>query len=111
MIYVIAWTFKPENRDAIQDRFMAFRTPGGRPPEGVSLLGRWHGVGTNKGVGVAESDDPVAVAKLLEKWTDLMSFDVYPALNDQDVAEVIQSKVSYGFRPAKRQTKKPPRRR
>jgi len=84
MIFVIAWTFKPENRDAIQARF---KETGGLPPEGVKMLGRWHGIGTNKGVVVAESNDAVAVAKWAQGWSDLMSFDVYPALTDEDTVK------------------------
>lgn len=84
MIFVIAWTFKPENRDAIQARF---KETGGLPPEGVKMLGRWHGIGTNKGVVVAESNDAVAVAKAAQGWSDLMSFDVYPALTDEDTVK------------------------
>ena len=86
MIYVVAWTFKPEHRDAIQARF---RETGGLPPEGVKMIGRWHGTGTNKGVCVAETDDALAMARWAQQWSDLMSFDVYPALTDEDTAKVI----------------------
>ncbi len=84
MIHVIAWTFKPEHRNAVQARF---KETGGLPPAGVKMLGRWHGIGTNKGVCLAESDDALAVAKWAQKWSDLMSFDVYPALSDEDTAK------------------------
>lgn len=86
MIYVTAWTFKPEHRDAVNARF---KETGGLPPEGVKMLGRWSGIGTNKGVCVAESDDALAVARWGQQWSDLMSFDIYPALTDEDTAKVI----------------------
>jgi hypothetical protein len=86
MLHVIAWTFKPEHRNAVQARF---KEAGGLPPEGVKMIGRWHGVGTNKGFCVAESDDPLAIAKWAQKWSDLMSFDVYPALTDEDTAKTM----------------------
>ena len=86
MIYVATWNFKPEHRDVADARF---RETGGLPPEGVKMLGRWHGIGTNKGVCVAESDDALAVARWAQKWSDLMSFDIYPALTDEDTAKVI----------------------
>ena len=86
MIYVVAGNFLPEHRDAIQARF---RETGGLPPEGVNRLGRWHGIGTNKGVCVAESDDALAIARWAQKWSDLMSLDIYPALTDEDTAKVI----------------------
>jgi len=86
VIYVATWNFKPEHRDVADARF---RETGGLPPEGVKMLGRWHGIGTNKGVCVAESDDALAVARWAQKWSDLMSFDIYPALTDEDTAKVI----------------------
>jgi hypothetical protein len=86
MIHVIAWTFKPEHRNAVQARF---KETGGLPPEGVKMLGRWHGIGTNKGVCVAESDDPLAVAKWAQGWSDLMSFDVYPVLTDAELVKIL----------------------
>lgn len=86
MLYVIAWTFRPEHRDAVQARFMQ---TGGLPPEGVRMLGRWHGTGVNRGVCAAETDDPLALARWAQQWSDLMSFDVYPALNDEDIAKIL----------------------
>lgn len=86
MIHIIAWTFRPEHRDAIQARFKA---TGGLPPQGVKMLGRWHGVGTNKGICVAESDDALATARWAQQWSDLMSFDIYPVLGDEDAAKTM----------------------
>jgi len=86
MIHVMTFTFKPEHRNAVIARF---KETGGLPPEGVKMLCRWHGIGNNKGVVVAESEDPLAFAKWLLEWSDLASFDVYPALNDEDIAKAI----------------------
>ncbi len=86
MIQIIAWTFRPEHRNAVQARF---KETGGLPPKGVEMLGRWRGIGTNKGVCVAESEDPLAFAKWAQEWSDHMSCDIYPALTDEDTAKVI----------------------
>ncbi len=86
MIYVVAWTFKPEHRDAVQARF---KQTGGLPPEGVRMLGRWFGIGRNQGVCAAETDDPLALARWAQQWSDLLSFDIYPALNDEGIAQTI----------------------
>ena len=86
MLYVADWTFKPEHRNAVIARF---KETGGLPPEGVKMLGRWHGIGNNKGVFVAESEDPLAFAKWLLEWSDLVSFDVYPALGDEEIAKAL----------------------
>jgi len=86
MIFVTVWSYAPENRDAIQARFKA---TGGPPPAGVKMLGRWHAVGGGKGVVVVESNDPKAIAKWTQEWSDLMSFESYPVLDDGAMAQVI----------------------
>ena len=86
MIYVMSWSFKPECRNAVEARF---KETGGLPPEGAKMLGRWSGIGINKGVCVAESHDALALGRWAHEWSDLMSFDIYPALTDEDTAKVI----------------------
>ncbi len=86
MVHVIAWHYDPEHRDAILARF---KETGGLPPAGVKMIGRWHGVGTNKGFCVAEGNDPIALAKWAQGWSDLMKFDIYPAVTDADMAQLV----------------------
>jgi hypothetical protein len=74
MVIITTWTFKPEHREAA----------GGR-----QMLGRRHGIGTSKGVCVAESDAPAAIARWAQQWSDLMSFDLYPAQTDEDTARML----------------------
>ena len=86
MYYVISWRFDPEHRDAIHARF---KETGGPPPAGVRMLGRWHQIGGGRGACVARSDDPVAVAKWAQEWSDLMTFEVYPALDDEQFGKTM----------------------
>jgi hypothetical protein len=87
MTFVLIYSFPLENRNAIQARFK--ETGGGMPPAGVKLLSRWHAVGGGKGINVFESDDPLAIAKYANEWSDLMSFEIYPVVNDESIAKVI----------------------
>jgi hypothetical protein len=86
MLHVIAWHYTPGNRNAILERF---KIGGGLPPAGVKLIGRWHGVGTNKGFCVAEGNDPIALAKWAQDWSDLMSFDIYPVVTDAEMPQIL----------------------
>lgn len=86
MTYVMTWTYPPERRDEIQARF---KQTGGPPPEGAKMISRWHRIGGGQGVCIAETDDPVALAKWAQDWNDLMQFEIYPALDDQTAASVI----------------------
>ncbi len=86
MIFVTVYSFPPENRDACQARF---KESGGMPPAGINLLGRWHAVGGLKGVHVCECDDAIAFAKWAQEWSDLLSIEIYPALDDDGVAKFL----------------------
>ena len=53
------------------------------------MVGRWHSLGGRFGFSVVEASDPQAVAKWLEAWTDVMSFDVTPVLTDEEFVQVV----------------------
>jgi hypothetical protein len=86
MHFVISWSITPENRDAVLARF---KETEGAPPKGVKMLTRWHSVGGGRGFCVGESDDTVAVGKWVQEWSDLMSFEVYPALDDEGFVKML----------------------
>ncbi len=88
MIYMTLYTFRPENRAAAVARFVA---TGGAPPAGVKLLSRWHDVGQCRGYSICESDDPVAMALWSYRWNDLMTIEVFPVINDEQLGKVISS--------------------
>lgn len=86
MLFVITYSFSPDDRNTAQDRF---KKTGGMPGEGVKMHGRWHAVGGNHGYLLAESNDSVAIGKWMQEWTDILEFDVVPVNNDEDVMKVI----------------------
>ena len=87
MHFAITYRIKTENRDAAQKRFMA---GGGLPPDaGVKMVQRWHAVGGLRGFVIAEASDAVAIGKWMQEWTDLLTFDVTPILNDEEIQVVL----------------------
>ncbi len=86
MTFVVHWVFDPENRNQAQDRF---KQTGAPPPEGVTMHSRWHAASGLEGWAVCESDDPVALCKWTQDWTDLLDFQVTPVINDEQIAQVI----------------------
>ena len=86
MLYVCTWSYPPERRNEVHARF---KETGGPPPEGVKMIGRWHSLGGGKGVCLSETNDAVALAKWTQDWSDLMSMDVYPVMDDETAAKVI----------------------
>ena len=52
------------------------------------MKGRWHSVAGGRGFLIAESEDPVAVGKWMQGWTDLLSFEITPVVSDQELVEI-----------------------
>jgi len=86
MIFHTAYSYSTENRDKVHRRFQETR---GAPPPGVTMVGRWHTADGNHGFLIAESDDAAAIATWLHGWTDLVSFEVTPVLDDEGFSEII----------------------
>jgi len=87
MLFMVHWTFGPEERDAANARF---KETGGAPPDGVKMLGRWHSTAGGQGFCVCESEDSVAMGRWLQDWSDLLSFDVIPVNDDENVMKVLE---------------------
>jgi len=86
MLFHITYEIDPAGRNAAQDRF---RETGGLPPEGVTMVGRWHAAAGLMGFLVAESSDAVAIGKWMQDWTDVLTFEVTPVVDDEGITEVI----------------------
>jgi hypothetical protein len=86
MLFMISYSYGPEDRDVVQERFKA---TGGLPGPGVKMLGRWHALSGGGGYVVAESTDSVAIGKWMQNWSDLLTFDVVPVNTDEDVMKVL----------------------
>ena len=86
MIVHIAFDYLPDSRDEVHERF---KQTGAPPPKGVTMVGRWHSAEGNRGWLIAETDDPAAVARWLQEWSDLISFEVTPVLTDEQFLAVL----------------------
>lgn len=86
MKYMVEWSIKPNNFAAAVERFTQ-ADPG--IPEGVTLLARWHQLGTGKGYTLIESDDPSAVARLGVSWADLVDQEIAPVTDDEGIAAAL----------------------
>lgn len=86
MLFMVSYSFLPDVRNAAQERF---KTTGGGPGDGARMLGRWHAVGGHRGFVLAESDDSIALARWLQDWSDLLTFDVVPVNDDGQALKVM----------------------
>lgn len=86
MTFHITYKISSERRNESQKRF---KETGAPPPAGVKMTGRWHCAQGLKGFLVAESADAAAIAKWMQDWTDVLSFEVTPVITDEELARVI----------------------
>jgi hypothetical protein len=87
MKFISTWTIQPGAVDATIKRFLE---TGGSPPEGVKMLGRWHGM-NGQGFALYESTDPKAMYQSCAQWGDLLNLNVIPVVEDADAGAVLAS--------------------
>ena len=86
MLFIVKWRTGPANRNAAIERFLK---TGGKPPEGVKMLGRWFAVAQQSGFAVAEADDALLIQQWALEWNDLLAMEVYPILTDEQVGPLM----------------------
>ena len=89
MKFMVLWTFKPS---AAKDVIARFSETGGMPPEGVTMISRFHAISGNGGFALAESDDPIAMGSWTRQWNDLMSFEIVPVVDDAGIQQIVASR-------------------
>jgi hypothetical protein len=87
MKYIISWTLPQATYAAAVARFLE---TGGAPPQGVEMLGRWHGM-NGGGFALIESSDEKAVFLFQAQWADLLPIVFTPCLEDADAHAVLVS--------------------
>ncbi|MCP4206325.1 MAG: DUF3303 domain-containing protein [Shimia sp.] len=88
MKFLSIYKYKPEQAKDANSRYLE---SGGKPPEGIKIVGRWHDIGGGRGFTVIETDDPVALSKWSTEWDDLLSLEIVPVIDDQEAAAVMGS--------------------
>jgi hypothetical protein len=85
MKYLVQWTAPQESMRPAAERFLQ---TGGKPPDGVTQLGRWFGMNGN-GCSVVEAADPKGVFSLLSEWQEFMHIEATPVLEDDEFGEIL----------------------
>jgi hypothetical protein len=89
MKYIVNWTLPQGTFNAATARFLE---TGGVAPNGVRMLGRWHGM-SGQGFAIAESDDPKALFLWQAQWADVLALTVTPCLEDADAGAVLATLI------------------
>ena len=89
MIFKFAWTHSPTARDATIKKFME---TGGMPPDGETMLSRYHNVDGTGGFAIVESDSPAALADYALDWNGMIQINITPLMDDETISGVLGKK-------------------
>lgn len=81
-----SWAVRPgAHREAVS-RFLA---SGGLPPEGVTLLGRWHKADASGGYTLYETDNPAALFATAAAWAEFLEIHSDVVVEDADAGPAL----------------------
>jgi hypothetical protein len=87
MKFMLTFMLEPDKRNEAITRFMK---TGGQPPKGVKLLGRWTRADFSQGYDLLETDDPAALTEMALQWSDLMTLEIVPVVEDKELSDVLK---------------------
>ena len=69
-----------------------FMETGGMPPEGATMLSRFHNVDGTGGFAIVESDSPAALADYALDWNGMIQINITPLMDDETISSVLGKK-------------------
>lgn len=86
MKFMSTWTVLPRTLKETVNRFLAGQ---GQPPEGVTLVGRWHKADLSSGYVLFETSNPGAFYESAAVWADLLEIHTVPVIEDADAGPIL----------------------
>jgi hypothetical protein len=86
MKFMTTWKALPGARKEAVERFLAGQ---GVPPEGVTVLERWHNTDCSGGYTLTESSNPQALFESAARWADLLEFHSHLVVEDAEAGPVL----------------------
>jgi len=87
MLFMVQYKTSTATNRPGQERFK--QTGGAAPPAGVKKIASYHFADGSAGFIVAETNDPIALAKWANQWSDVIVMDARPVLTDEQMGEVL----------------------
>ena len=89
MLYLVIEDF---NGDPVSV-YRRFRDEGRMAPDGLTYVQSWVTEDLQRCFQVMECDDPALLNQWMDRWRDLVTFDVMPVLTSDDAASKIAPKL------------------
>lgn len=83
---MLVWSLRPGALREAAGRFLAGQAV---PPDGITMLGRWHSVDLSTGWTLYEGDDAAAMYAGSAPWADLLDLKVHVVVEDADAGRVL----------------------
>jgi hypothetical protein len=64
------------------------------PPEGATLVSRYHNVDGTGGFAIVESSDAGALADYALDWNGMIEINITPLMDDETISKVLGAKFS-----------------
>ena len=88
MKIMTTWSLKPGAFSEAVKRFLAGEAT---PPEGATLLGRWHSADLSIGFTLTETSDPTTLYRASTPWADLLDLKAYIVIEDNEAGPILAS--------------------
>jgi hypothetical protein len=88
MKIMTTWSLKPGGFSEAVQRFLAGEAA---PPEGATLLGRWHSADLSIGFTLTETSDPTTIYRATAVWADLLDIKAYVVIEDNEAGPILAS--------------------
>jgi hypothetical protein len=90
LLYMIVEHFK--NQDPVPV-YRRFRDCGRLAPEGLRYLSSWVDEKLERCFQLMEADEPTQLDEWMARWSDLVTFEVYPVISSKEAAEQISDRL------------------
>jgi len=81
MKFVTTWSLCPDSHKTATARFLE---NGGKPPEGIKTIGRWHYADGSGGIHVLECDNAQVLRDFAQERGDLLELHTRPVVDDAE---------------------------
>lgn len=83
---MLVWSLKSGALREAAGRFLAGQA---NPPDGLTLLGRWHSVDLSIGFSLYEGADAAAMYAASTPWADILDLKVYVVVEDAEAGAIL----------------------
>ena len=89
-LYMVIERFRNGDAASVYRRF---RDKGRLAPEGLTYISSWVGADLRVCYQLMETSDPSLLAVWIDRWSDLVDFEVHPVITSSEAAERMASRL------------------